>query len=202
LVVAVLPGEAVGLKLPHAELAQATVQVTPAALLSLLTFAVKLAEAPAVSDAGGFESATEIGVDVVMVIEAEADFVESAADVAVTVTMFPAGRAAGAVNVVFELLPVDLVGFTEPHEVLPQCTVQVTPAPLLSLATTAARVAVAPTATDVGGLGMVTEIDKDLCPDPPHAASTKTKAIMRRPAARLRADMLIAANHCQVAAIF
>ena len=180
-----LPGEVTGLKLPHVELPQVTVQVTPAALVSLLTFAVKLAEALAGSDAGGFESTTEIAAEVVMVMETEADLVVSAAEVAVTVTMFPVGNAAGAVNVVVELLPAEVVGYTEPHAELPQCTVQVTPAPLPSFATTAVRVAIAPTATEAGGLGMLTEIDSGLFPDPPlHAASEKTN-----PAAKAKINL-------------
>lgn len=174
---AVLPDDLVGLKLPQAELPHATVQVTPAALLSLLTFAVKLAEAPTARVVGGFDITTEMPADAVMVIETEADLVVSVAEIAVMVTVFPVGTAFGAVNVVFEVLPVELVGFTAPHAVPPQCTLQVTPAPLLSFATTAVRVTVTPTATEDGGLGMLTEIDGAVLPDPlPHAAGQKTKA--------------------------
>jgi len=193
-VVAELPGEVAGLKLPQAELPQATVQVTPAALLSLLTFAVKLAEAPTARDVGGFEIATEIAADAVMVMETEADLVVSAAEVAVTVTVFPVGTAAGAANVVFELLPFELVGLTAPHAVPPQRTVQVTPAPLLSFVTTAVSVAVAPAATDVGGFEMLTEMDDALLPDPPHAPSEKLRAIMARTAKPLPPEMLIATD--------
>lgn len=170
-----------GLKLPHDEVPQATDQVTPAALLSLVTLAVKLAEAPTERDAGGLEITTEIGADAVMVIDTEADLVVSAAEVAVTVTVFPVGTAEGAVNVVVELFPVELVGLTEPHAVPPQWTVQVTPAPLPSFVTTAVRVAVAPVATDVGGLGMLTVIAWGVSPEPlPHAVGQKTKTPMTK----------------------
>lgn len=197
-----LPGEVAGLKLPHVELPQATVQATPAALLSLLTFAVKLTEAPTGRDVGGLEIATEIGAGAVMVIDTEADLVVSATEVAVTVTVFPVGTVAGAVNVVVKLFPVEVIGFTTPHAVPPQCTVQVTPAPLLSFVTTAARVVVAPTTTEVGGFEMLTDMDGGLLPEPPHAASEKLIAIMTKTATPLRADVLIATNRCQVPATF
>jgi hypothetical protein len=202
-VVAELPGDVVGSKLPHAELPQVTAQVTPAALLSLLTFAVKLTEAPATRDVGGFDITTEIAADVVMVIETEADFVVSATDVAATVTVFPVGTAAGAAKTVLELLPVELVGLRVPHDVPPQCTVQVTPAPVLSFVTTAVRLVVAPTATDVGGLGMLTDICAGLLPElPPHAASEKLSAIITTRGTPLHAHVLIATTRCMVLATF
>lgn len=163
------------------ELPQATVQATPAALLSLLTFAVKLTEAPTGRDVGGLEIATEIGAGAVMVIDTEADLVVSATEVAVRVTVFPVGTPGGAVNVVVELFPVEVIGFTAPHAAPPQCTVQVTPAPLLSFVTTAVRVAVAPTTTEVGGFEMLTEIDGGVSPEPlPHAAGQKTRSAMTK----------------------
>jgi hypothetical protein len=168
----------------------------------LLTFAVKLVEAPAERDVGGLEMTTEIALDAVMVIDTEADLVVSAAEVAVTVTMFPVGTAAGAVNMVVELFPVELVGFTAPQAAPPQCTVQLTPAPLLSFVTTAVRVAVAPTATEVGRFEMLTDMDGGLLPEPPHAASEKLIAIMTKTATPLRADVLIATNRCHVPATF
>ena len=58
--VAVLPVEVVGLKPPQAELAQLTVQVTPAPVLSFVTTAVSVAMALAATVVGGFERVTEI----------------------------------------------------------------------------------------------------------------------------------------------
>ena len=83
-----------------------------------------------------------------MVIVAEADFVVSVTEVAVTVTVLGVGIAVGAVYVVGAPLAVP-VGLKEPHGEVPQVTVQLTP--LLSLVTTAVRLAVAPVASDVGG---------------------------------------------------
>jgi hypothetical protein len=89
---------AMGLKVPHEELPQVTVQVTPPFLLSLLTTAVRLVVLPAPSDVGGVGlSATEIATARVMVMVAEADLVVSVTEVAVTVTVFEVGTAAGAV---------------------------------------------------------------------------------------------------------
>jgi hypothetical protein len=86
-----------------------------------------------------------------MVMVAEADFVVSVTDVAVTVTVLGFGIVVGAVYVVAAPLAV-VVGLKEPHdEPPPQATVQVTPPFLLSLLTTAVRLVVAPTASDVGG---------------------------------------------------
>jgi len=85
------------------------------------------------------------------------------------------------VNVVVELFPVELVGLTDPHAVPPQWTVQVTPAPLPSFATTAVRVAVASVATEVGGLEMLTVIADGVSPESlPHAAGQKTKTAMTK----------------------
>jgi hypothetical protein len=71
--------------------------------------------------------------------------------------------------VVGELLAV-LAGLKEPHAELPQVTVQVTPAFLVSFATTAVRLVVALVASDVGGAVKVTEIAGGVGgvePDPP-----------------------------------
>jgi hypothetical protein len=94
-----------------------------------------------------------------MVMVAEADFVVSVTDVAVTVTVLGLGIVVGAVYVVAVPLAVD-VGLKEPHDPPPpQLTVQVTPPFLVSLVTTAVRLVVAPTASDVGGVGVsATEI--------------------------------------------
>ena len=158
-VVAVLPEALAGLKLPHEELPQVTVQFTPAALLSSLTLAVKTAEVPTTIDVGGFEIVTEIMGGGVMVTETEADFAEFAAEVAVMVTLFPVGTEDGAVYDVVELLPVELAGLTLPQDELPQVTVQVTPAPVPSFETTAVKVAVVPTTTEAGGFEIVTVIN-------------------------------------------
>jgi hypothetical protein len=88
----------VGLKLPHDELPQVTLQATPAFAESPVTVAMMLAVAPVASDeGGGVVSETEIAGAVVMVIEALADFVGSDKEVAVTVTTPAPGTAAGAV---------------------------------------------------------------------------------------------------------
>ena len=90
-----------GLKLPQApELPQVTVQLTPPFLLSLLTTAVRLVVVPVTSDVGAAGlNVTEMagGGGAVIVIVAEADFVVSETDVAVTVTVLLVGTAEGAV---------------------------------------------------------------------------------------------------------
>lgn len=86
-----------GLKLPQAELPQVTVQVTPAALLSSLTTAVRVVLVPITNEVGGFEIVTDITAAAVIVTVADADFEVSATEVAVMVTVFPVGTAAGAV---------------------------------------------------------------------------------------------------------
>jgi hypothetical protein len=58
---ALLPVEVVGLTLPQDEPPQLTFHVTPAALLSFATAAVRLAVAFIASEAGGLEIVTEIG---------------------------------------------------------------------------------------------------------------------------------------------
>jgi galactokinase len=86
-------------KLPHEELPQVTDHFTPPFALSLLTTAIRLAVALTTSDVGGVGvRATEIGGGgAVIVIVAEAVFVPSATDVAVTVTVAGLGTALGAV---------------------------------------------------------------------------------------------------------
>jgi hypothetical protein len=113
----------------------------------------------------------------VIVMVADADFVVSVTEVAVTVTVFPEGTLPGAVYVVIELLPVVIAGLTLPQaDDDPQLTVQVTPAALLSFATTAVRLAVAFTATEAGGFEIVTEIDCVPPPPPPHATRTRARS--------------------------
>jgi hypothetical protein len=87
-----------GLKLPHCELPQLTLQVTPAFAESPVTVAMTLAVAAVVIDeGGGVVSATEMEGVAVMVMEADADLVGSVAEVAVTVTTPVPGTAVGAV---------------------------------------------------------------------------------------------------------
>lgn len=82
--------------MPQAELAQAAVQSTPAFPTSFVTTAVNAAPAPAVIEvAAAGENAIEIGGTIVIV--AEELFVLSVVEVAVAVTVPPAGTVAGAV---------------------------------------------------------------------------------------------------------
>ena len=89
-----------GLKVPHAPaLPQLTDHVTPAFAASLFTTAMNdCVKKPASSiEVGGAGlNVTEI-VPGVMVIVADADFVVSVTEVAVTITDEPVGTAAGAV---------------------------------------------------------------------------------------------------------
>jgi hypothetical protein len=88
----------VGEKLPHAALPQVTDHVTPAFLLSLVRTAVMLVVAPTNSDVGGCAlKATEMTPAAVMVIVAEAVFVVSVTEVAVTLTVAGLGIVVGAV---------------------------------------------------------------------------------------------------------
>ena len=135
----------VGLKLPHDELPQVTLHVTPAFAESPVTVAATLAVAPVASDeGGGVVSETEMAGAVVMVMEALADFVGSDIEVAVTVTAPAPGTIAGAVKVVFVPLAV-LVGLKLPHEDVLQLTDQITPPLSESLLTVAEIVVVVPT---------------------------------------------------------
>jgi hypothetical protein len=86
-------------KLPHVELLQVTDHLTPPLLLSLVTTAVRLAVALAMSDVGGVGlRATETGGGgAAIVIVADAAFVVSVTEVAVTVTVAGLGTALGAV---------------------------------------------------------------------------------------------------------
>jgi hypothetical protein len=93
-VVAALLAVEVGAKLPHVELPQVTVHLTPALALSFATTAVRLVVVPAASDVGGVGfKVTEIAAALIVIV-AEAVFVPSLTEVATTVTVV---AAAGAV---------------------------------------------------------------------------------------------------------
>ena len=144
-------GVVVGLKLPHCALPQVTDHLTPAFALSLATVAVKAALVVAARLAGGLFSVTVIGAlgaEIVMV--AEADFVESVTEVAVTATVAGLGAEAGAVYFVAVPLAVEAAEKL-PHCELPQLTVHLTPAFALSLPTTAVRLMVVPVPVEDGG---------------------------------------------------
>jgi hypothetical protein len=89
----------VGEKLPQAPLLpHVTVHLTPPLLLSFVTTAVMLVVAPTNIEAGGCAlKATEMTAAAVMVIVADAVFVVSVTEVAVTVTVAGLGGAEGAV---------------------------------------------------------------------------------------------------------
>lgn len=84
---------------------------------------------------------TLIGGGTVTVIVPEEDFVGSAAEVAVIVTVAGLGTLAGAVKIAEGVLPVPLVGETVPqpgeHAAAPWVSAQVTPRPLISFDTVA-----------------------------------------------------------------
>jgi hypothetical protein len=150
-VLAVPLGVVVGLKLPHCALPHVTDHLTPAFALSLATVAVKAALVVAARVAGGLLSVTVIGaLGAEIVIVAEADFVESVTDVAVTDTVAGLGAEVGAVYFVAALLAVVAVEKL-PHCELPQLTVHLTPAFALSLPTTAVRLMVEPVPVEDGG---------------------------------------------------
>ena len=144
-------GVVVELKLPHCALPQVTDQVTPAFALSFATVAVKAALVVAASEAGGLLSVTVIGaLGVEMVMVAEADFVESVTEVAVTDTVAGLGAEVGAMNFVAVPLAVEAVEKL-PHCELPQVTDHVTPAFALSLLTTAVTLMVELVSVEDGG---------------------------------------------------
>ena len=178
--VAVPLGVVVGLKLPHCALPQVTDQVTPALALSFATVAVKAAAAEAAREAGGLLSVTVMGaLGVEIVMAAEADCVESAMEVAVTVTVAGLGAVAGAVYLVATPLAVEAAERL-PHCELPQLTAHLTPAFALSLLTTAVRLMVEPASVDDGGCGLkATERAGGLGeePDPPQPVIRITRTI-------------------------
>jgi hypothetical protein len=105
---------------------------------------------PATTEVGGAFNVTEMGpLGAAMLIVAEADFVESVTEVAVTVTVAGLGTEPGAVNLVAAPLAVE-VAERLPHCPLPQVTDHLTPPFSLSLLTTAVRLAAEPASTDVG----------------------------------------------------
>ena len=89
--------------MPHCALPQATVQVTPALLVSLLTDAATLAGVLiTIDEGGGVEKETATGGGgpaAVMVIDAETDLVLSVTEIALTVTVAGEGTVLGAVSV-------------------------------------------------------------------------------------------------------
>ena len=139
------------MKLPHCALPQVTDQVTPAFALSFATVAVNAVLVVAAREAGGLLSVTVMGaLGAEMVMVAEADFVESVTEVAVTDTVAGLGTVVGVVNLV--AVPLALVAVEKlPHCELPQVTDHLTPAFALSLLTTAVRLMVAPASADDGG---------------------------------------------------
>lgn len=86
----------------------------------------------------------------VMVMLAEADFVLSLTEVAVTVMVLLVGMFAGASYVVAMPLGVE-VGLKLPQMLLPHVTVHFTPAPALSLLTFAVMAVVVLAVSDAGG---------------------------------------------------
>ena len=130
----------VGLKDPQELLLQVTVQLTPPLAVSLATVAVRLAVAPAAIDVGGLLIVTVIaGAAMVMMAE-------PVAPEAVVAVMVTEVGADGAVYVVAVPLAVE-VELNDPHGDVAQVAVQVTPAPLL---TVAVMDAVAPGLRDAG----------------------------------------------------
>jgi hypothetical protein len=82
---------------PHAELPHVTVHFTPALALSLVTTAARLELVFTISDVGGaILKDTEITGAAAIVIVAEADFVLSVTEVAITFTVAGAGTPDGA----------------------------------------------------------------------------------------------------------
>jgi hypothetical protein len=139
---------------PHAVVPHVTVHVTSGfAETSFAIFAMR-EDCPLICrDAGGERMLTEIGIGGTIVICAETDLLLSATEVAVTVTVVPAGIAEGAVYVV---AAASALGPKVPHAPgLPQVTAHVTALlpPVMGLANVAAAVsdAEAFTASDVGG---------------------------------------------------
>src|SRR5271156_4315891 len=144
---------------------QLIVQFTPALVRSLVTVASMLAVALTLMVLGGKwpdVNTMEIAVEGVIVTVAMTDFVLSAVDVAVIVTVLPEGTAAGAVKTIG--LPLTVCGgvrlkVPQPGAATAQVTLQSTPLPELSFVTVAIRVAVPPTGIEFGGAMLrVTEI--------------------------------------------
>ena len=117
------------------------IQVTPRVLGSLLTVALNCCVAPISTVGFVGEMLTLIGGATVTVMVAEADFVGSAVEVAVIVTVAGLGTLSGAVKIAEDVLPVPLVGETVPqpgeHGAAPWVIAQVTPPLLISFDTVA-----------------------------------------------------------------
>ncbi len=148
-----------------------TVQVTPLAAESPVTFAVKACVPPTATLAVGSDSATATTGAVVNVMVVLADFVPSATEVAVNVTVAGLGTAAGAVYVTAAPEAVD-PGATVPQVVPLQPApdnAQVTPLLPESFATVAVKVCVVPTCTLTVATDIATEINAGagVLPPPP-----------------------------------
>ena len=148
-----------------------TVQATPFPAESPVTFAVKACVPPTATDAVGSDSVTAttgVAVNVMVVL---ADFVPSATDVAVNVTVAGLGTPTGAVYVTGAPDALD-PGATVPHvgplQPAPD-KAQVTPLLPESFATVAVNVCVVPTGTLTVATDIATEINAGggVLPPPP-----------------------------------
>lgn len=90
--------------------------------------------------------------DGVIVTVALADFVVSVNDVATIVTVSPVGTAEGAVYVVVPPTPLVVCGLNEPQEDKLHVAVQITPSPIGSFVTSAARLSVLFVSSELGGV--------------------------------------------------
>ena len=149
---------------PH-PLGQLIVQFTPALVKSFVTVAATFAVALTSMVLGGKwpdVNTMEIAVEGVIVTVAITDFVLSAVDVAVIVTVLPDGSVAGAVKTIGLPLTVCAgvrLNVPQPGAATAQVTVQSTPLPMLSFVTVAITVAVPLTGIALGGAMLsVTEI--------------------------------------------
>jgi hypothetical protein len=133
-----------------------------------------------VSEDGGETIDTVIFVGGVIVIVAVANLLASVTEVAVTVTVFPLGTAAGAVYVVLAPLAVDAL-LNEPQApLLPHVTVHFTPPFALSFPTFAVNWVCAPTASVDGDEANETEIAAGgfgFDPEPPHPLTKPIAAV-------------------------
>jgi hypothetical protein len=157
-----------------------TVHATPLLPVSFCTVAVNCAPVPAVTVpvVGDTEIETFAGAAVTVMV-AEAVFVPSATEVAVTVTVAGLGTVAGAVYVTAAPDAL-LVGATEPP---PEETVQFTPLAAVSFTTVAVSIVVAPVCTDPVAGATATEIAGGVCSGveldpPPHPLTRITVMIV------------------------
>jgi hypothetical protein len=181
---------------PHEDPPHVTAHVTCGfAVTSLVIPALIENCAPACNEAGGAaKNETAIGIGGTIVIVADADRLVSVTDVAVTVTVDPAGIAAGAVYVT---APPSGLALKAPHPLgVPHVTAYVTAAfsllpGLIGYVAAASSVAEAFTASDVGGaatkitaVGFTTGgVTVKLLPGPAHPLkpTTRPKPGRRRP---------------------